>query len=1501
MKTLRRISRHVVKAVSASAVLVAAALPVAFATSAGAATTGPTITCSQAGPTPVASPPYVCGALPYTAAGGTLTFYVFGSGFANDTGPASVTTTAPGVTGAVLESSTSVAEVTLYTSATTTPGYYPITITDDNGSATLATAFGVDPTASANGATPSSIAVGSTRLITVSGVGLTNSPITGTGVHTSGSTGLVITNAVATGGGTSLTFDATGYTVGTYQVTIGVVTFTLTVTGPTISAVTVASASGYITATNPASSQTVTLTGSGFEPGATVEVAGQALPTTFDTVGLSGPTVASNTSITFSATVPTTAGTVEQEGVTVINPDGTQITVANALGFFEAGAALSSNSATMTLTSNNLAPGANASVTITPGPGFNVTAGSTATLSVGSISFTGSVTPNSPIPGEDTISFYLPANLSTTVSAAIGAGVTQVPLANLSGLSVGTPLTFTDTGDVTNVLALNPGSSSVTVAPTANAHGVGTVVDFPITGSGAPTFTLTVGNGTQSASLSGIAVGSVPASTWQYLDTTGTLKSVTTGSFPIAPGTYTYEMSAPGANMGVGTKVAFVDTTSPYAGTNPDGITGTIVATSPDTATVRVTVAGSQAISTSVGTLAAATAGDTWINLSAGCGSVSAGEQLIIAADLNTLNGETVTVGATWNPASCTSGTPIPITAPLKYSHTGGEAVSTLMAGNVTSQAYDAVITNAAGVQDTVAFGTTAAPSFSLATAMVNGVTQAASASWAANATTISVTSGYIFAGQAVFDVTTGTFIGTVASYTPGTVTLTAGAAAASQGGTDLLEFGYRTVGNDAGLGGMTANLVIAGVFGDTTATHYVVTSTTPGVTFGSVTAINGSGTGTLAVPMSVAAGTPVNTNVQFTVVDLTGSGTASLPSTTVASSGLLIGVAPTITAVSAMPTLTSGESATVTVTGTGFDSAAVNSLLFYADAGNGAGAFDNGTPPSGPNTGVNAECTLVSSTTITCVVSVGDGAANGQHDIYLQNLEGGVATFANVLNVSMPTATTILPATGQSYMATSQSFVISGITGMTVSPTNLPNAYYSVFEAGGTDTSDGSASVSYYGPNAVTVTFTPGEQVVAGMYIVTLRDVTGTAAGDLYFEAPAVPTGLPLNVTNTGVSLASGTSTSFTINAANITNAGNLDQDGGLGTSGNNFPYLPAFMSGATVTSATPGITTSSLTVLPGIITGTVNVASTVGQGTYDLLVTNPDGSVGISTITVTPGPLVSSVNGTAVLTGSVSFLAGSQQTLTIVGSNFQQGLVVSTPTSGVATFGTATVNGAGTQVTVPVTFTNFSGPTPVTLDLVLTNPTTGGSVTVPAELVVNPSPTVTGTYYVPTFTSNTQIIINGTGFESGITATSSNSDYTVTAPTSTPTTVTLIVSTDANATTGTSSNITLTNPDGGTVTFALNGGPNPNTQPKKPVATRTVGPVWTGKVSTVRVVGKYFYGQPTVTSNAAGTKVGVSHDTGGILTLVVKTAKTTPRGVHTFTITFSNGDTTTVKYNQR
>jgi hypothetical protein len=382
-----------------------------------------------------------------------------------------------------------------------------------------------------------------------------------------------------------------------------------------------------------------------------------------------------------------------------------------------------------------------------------------------------------------------------------------------------------------------------------------------------------------------------------------------------------------------------------------------------------------------------------------------------------------------------------------------------------------------------------------------------------------------------------------------------------------------------------------------------------------------------------------------------------------------------------------------------------------------------------------------------------------------------------------------------------------------------------------------------------------------------------------------------------------------------------NWTADGNIAANSAAVPFYilgAGYSAGATVTfatisnSAAAGTATVS-SVTPNAVYGTITTpaasAATLGQASAT--VTNTNGGAG--TTTTNAFDLVGAPTISSPLTGAPKpILDGVPTTITISGSGFVAGAVVSGAVAGVDTFGTATVSqstnplatctglsGTCDTIKVLVTPVSFAGSTAILDGLIVTNPTGAGAVTEVNDITVNPVPAVTGVYYVPTFTANRELTITGSGFESGIAASSANPDYTVLAVASTSTTVTLLVSTDSSATAGTSSTVTLTNPDGGSGTFTLNGGPNPALATPTPKATSAVGVAHLGKTSVVKVKGTHFYGQPKVTSNDPGTKVATAGDTGKVLTLHITTKATAKKGVHTLTITFKNGETTHVKYN--
>jgi hypothetical protein len=82
---------------------------------------------------------------------------------------------------------------------------------------------------------------------------------------------------------------------------------------------------------------------------------------------------------------------------------------------------------------------------------------------------------------------------------------------------------------------------------------------------------------------------------------------------------------------------------------------------------------------------------------------------------------------------------------------------------------------------------------------------------------------------------------------------------------------------------------------------------------------------------------------------------------------------------------------------------------------------------------------------------------------------------------------------------------------------------------------------------------------------------------------------------------------------------------------------------------------------------------------------------------------------------------------------------------------------------------------------------------------------------------------------------------------------------------------------------------------------ATRVIGDAWTGQTRTVTIIGSGFFGQPRIVSSIGRRTIArVIHDTGTRLTVRVTVRTGTPRGIHTFRITLSNGKSCNVHYSQ-
>jgi hypothetical protein len=236
MNTSRRIPRHLVKALAAGAVLVATALPMAFATVAGAATAAPAasyLVLTTGHGLTVAADLNSNDVTGYAAFGqgwsgaGTFVFSAADSGahLTGAPGFVTITTTAPGVTFSggteVAAGSVDAAQYTaavsvtanIASTGTATPGDYSITVTDAAGSVTLTNSLQVNPAPTASSTAPASFPQGQTSTgVIIYGTGMTSTNTTVTFNQPAGSVVPTWTTTAVNGAGTQLTGTLTGTT-----------------------------------------------------------------------------------------------------------------------------------------------------------------------------------------------------------------------------------------------------------------------------------------------------------------------------------------------------------------------------------------------------------------------------------------------------------------------------------------------------------------------------------------------------------------------------------------------------------------------------------------------------------------------------------------------------------------------------------------------------------------------------------------------------------------------------------------------------------------------------------------------------------------------------------------------------------------------------------------------------------------------------------------------------------------------------------------------------------------------------------------------------------------------------------------------------------------------------------------------------------------------------------------------------------------------------------------
>jgi hypothetical protein len=503
MNTLRLLPRGMAKAVAAGAVLVAAALPMAIATAAGAATSY-TVSFSTS-------------SAAYTGPGdsGTVTITASAATFAGDGGNASITTNATGVTfSGVVDTSQTVLTASYAVASTTAAGAYDLTITDNAGTETITNGFTVDAAPTVTSLSTSSIVDNPAAVatnVTVTGSGFFGTPKV---TFTSTVDGTKLANTPAASSGTqsatvSTFVDAVspfnkvtggGATPGTYTMTVtnpdgGTVTTgpIFTIVGDVVSSVTPSSFNTVSTA------YSITINGGGFQQNAAVYlyISGET-PVSPASASDCADAALSNVSISSASTITatlTTKATILNEvcDVYVVNSglgdNGAGYDLAGAVAF---GTAASSVPPVITSSSLTTAAALNAgdpaSTIVLTGSGFGANNG-----------LINAIAPDGTTTTAATLSGCVANGAGTTLTCSLQAGNTGLKTGIAGAYKVSV-----NGGTLANAFTV-AGPAITSLAPTALAIGVpvGTIV--AITGTGfSPTTTGSFTAGTPASGLSGV-------------------------------------------------------------------------------------------------------------------------------------------------------------------------------------------------------------------------------------------------------------------------------------------------------------------------------------------------------------------------------------------------------------------------------------------------------------------------------------------------------------------------------------------------------------------------------------------------------------------------------------------------------------------------------------------------------------------------------------------------------------------------------------------------------------------------------------------------------------------------------------------------------------------------------------------------------------------------------------------------------------------------------------
>ncbi len=1346
-------------------------------------------------------------------------------------------------TGITVNSTTYVNATTLTVNVTVagnaTTGTRTITLTNGDGStATSGSIFTVNGAPTVTGVNPAS-----------RGQGATNQNLTITG--TNFDSGAALATAFS---GTGVTVNSTTYvnsTTLTVNVTISgsatVGTRTITVTNgdgttATSGAIFTVNAAPTVTGANPAAlgqgatSQNLTITGTGFSNGA-------SLATAFSGTGITvnSTTYVNATTLTVNVTIASNA-TTGTRTITVTNGDAG---VGTSGSIFTVDAAPT----VLAVNPNALDQGAiNQSLTVT-GTGFingaplatafsgtGITVNSTTYVSATTLTVNVSIASNAAT-GTRTIT-VTNGDAGVGTSAAIFAvnaapTITGVNPSSLDRGATSQNLTVTGTGFINGVsLATAFSASGITVNSTTFVNATTLTVNVTISGAattGTHTITLTNGDGSTATSGSIFTVNAAP-----------TITGVNPASLDQGATSQNLAVSGTGFINGGSLATAFSGT----------GITvNSTTFVNATTLTVNVTIAGN------------ATVGARTISLTNGDGSTATSGAIFTVNAAPTITGvnpasrgqgatsQNLTVTGTnfingGSLATAFSGTGIAVNS-TTYVNATTLTVNVTIAGNAATGARTISLTNGDGSTATsgAIFTVNAAPT-------VTGVNPA-SADQGATGYSLTVTGTGFVNGAPLASAFSGTGITVNSTTYVNAATLTLNVTIAGGAAT-----GTRTITVTNGDGGVATSGSIFTVNGAPTVTGVNPASLDRGATSQNLTVsgtgfINGASLSTAFSASGITVNSTTYVNATTLTVNVSISTSATLGTHTItltngdgstATSGAIftVNAAPTVTGVNPASLDQGATSQNLTLTGTGFVNGASLATAF-----SGTGVTVNST-------------TYVSATSITVNVTIAGNATTGTRTITLTNGDGSNVTSGSIFTVNAaPTVTGVNPAS-LDQGATSQNLSVTG--------TNFINgaSLLTVFSGTGITVN----STTYVSATSLTVNVTIAGNATTGTRTITLTNGDGSAAtSGSIFTVNAAPTITAVNPTSRGQGAAI---QNLTVTGTNFINGASL---------------LTVFSGTGITVNSTAFVNATTLTV-------NVSISGSATTGTRTFTVTNGDGSTATSgsIFTVNAAPTITGVNPTSRGQGAAA------QILTLTGTGFVNGASLATVFSGAGITVNSTTYVSATSLTVSVTIA--TGATIGTRTITVTNGDAGVG-TSGTIFTVNAGPTVTGVNpaTLDQGAINQNLTVSGSGFVNGVGLAASFSGTGITVNSTTyvnATTLTVNVSILGTATVGAQA-ITVTNPDAGNGTSGAI-----FTIAAKPTITAVnAASADQGATNfSVTVTGTNFINGASLATVFSGTGITVNSTTyvsGTSLTVSVTIASNATLSARTITLTNGDGSTAT------